>query len=103
MEFRLTITEAANQDMDEIFSYIINDLCNPKAAIDIVDAIEAKYEEVCLHPYMFEASRDKILGNKGYRRIPVQNYVILYKIDEKEKMIIIARIFYCGQNYRDFL
>lgn len=103
MGFKLTITEAANQDMDKILSYILNNLCNPKAAIDLANDIEAKYDEVCLHPYMFEESRDKILKSKGYRRIPVQNYVILYKVDKKNKVIYITRIFYCGQNYREYL
>lgn len=103
MAFKLTITEAANLDMDKIFSYILNHLCNPKAAIDLADAIEAKYDEVCVNPYMYEESRDNILKSKGYRRIPVQNYVILYKVNETNKSVVIARIFYCGQNYREII
>jgi len=103
MEYKLTITEAANQDMDKIFSYIFNHLCNPKAAVDIADAIEGKYDEVCMNPYMFEESRDMALKNKGYHRLPVQNYIILYKIDEMNREVIIMRIFYCGQNYMEWL
>ena len=57
MGFKLTITEAANQDMDKIFCYIMKHLCNPKAAIDLADAIETKYEEVSVNPYKFEESR----------------------------------------------
>ena len=53
MGFKLTITEAANQDMDKIFCYIMKHLCNPKVAIDLADAIETKYEEVSVNPYMF--------------------------------------------------
>ncbi len=103
MACRLTITEAANQDMDNIFAYIINQLCNLKAAMDLAEAIETKYHEVCLNPYMFEEARDKVLKNKGYRRIPVNNYVILYKINSEKKEVIIARIFYCRQSYKECL
>ncbi|MGB4661018.1 MAG: hypothetical protein WBI07_17740 [Mobilitalea sp.] len=55
--------------------YILNHLCNPKAVIDLADAIEDKYDEVCRNPYMFEESRDTRLKNKGYHRIPVQHYM----------------------------
>jgi toxin ParE1/3/4 len=103
MEYNLTITEVANQDMNKIFSYILNHLCNPKAAVDLADAIEGKYDEVCINPYMFEESRNKVLKNKSYHRLPVQNYIILYKIDEKNREVIIARIFYGGQNYQELL
>jgi len=89
--------------MDKIFSYILNHLCNQKATIDFADVIEGRYDEVCINPYMFEESRDKALRAKGYRRIPVQNYIILYKIDEKNREVIISRIFYGGQNYKECL
>lgn len=103
MEFNLAITESANQDMDMIFTYILNQLCNPKAAIDLANEIEGKYDEICINPYMFEETKDMVLKNKGYRRIPVQNYIILYKVDEINREVIIVRIFYSGQNYLEWL
>lgn len=30
---------------------------------------------------------------------PVNNYVLVYKIDEADKKVIIHRVFYGGQNY----
>lgn len=103
MKFELKITQAANQDMDKIFSYIVNHLCNLKAANDLADAILAKYDEISVNPYMFEESRDIRLRDKGYRRIPVQKYVILYKVNEENKEVIITRVFYCGQNYKELI
>ena len=103
MEYELIITESANNDLDSIFSYILNSLCNPKAANDFADLIEQKYEEIIKYPFMFEESRDNILRCKGYRRIPVNNYVILYKVTEESKEVIITRIFYGGQNYSEYL
>ena len=34
-----------------------------------------------------------------YRRMSVSNYVILYTIDEKEKITYIAHIYYGRKNY----
>lgn len=36
-----------------------------------------------------------------YRRMIVNNYVILYTIDEPEKIVYVAHIYYAGRNYLD--
>ena len=38
---------------------------------------------------------------KQYRRMIVNNYVILYTINELEKIVYIAHIYYGGRNYLD--
>ena len=38
---------------------------------------------------------------RQYRRLVVNNYVILYTIDEEEKIVYIAHIYYGGRNYLD--
>ena len=38
---------------------------------------------------------------RQYRRMIVNNYVILYTIDELEKIVYIAHIYYGGRNYLD--
>lgn len=35
-----------------------------------------------------------------YRRIPVDNYLILYTVDEKNKKVYVAHFYYAGSNYR---
>ena len=38
---------------------------------------------------------------RQYRRLVVNNYIILYTVDEKEKIVYIAHIYYGGRNYLD--
>ena len=38
---------------------------------------------------------------RQYRRMVVNNYVILYTIDEQEKIVYVAHIYYGGRNYLD--
>ena len=38
---------------------------------------------------------------RQYKRLVVNNYVILYTIDEEEKIVYIAHIYYGGRNYLD--
>jgi mRNA-degrading endonuclease RelE of RelBE toxin-antitoxin system len=41
--------------------------------------------------------------DRQYRRIVINNYIILYTIDEFEKVVYVAHIYYGGRNYIDDL
>ena len=40
-------------------------------------------------------------AKRKYRRMVVNNYIILYTIDEMKKIIYVAHIHYDGRNYLD--
>lgn len=103
MAYKITISNAANKDLNEIIDYIASHLLNSIAAKALLDDIEDKYGQLKEFPYMFERSNDKILNEKGYRKIVVKNYVVLYLIDESNKEINIMRFFYCGQKYEKYI
>lgn len=103
MAYKLYITDSANGSLDEIVDYMVNKLKNPKAAIDFLDEVQKKYKKVTENPEMYELVRDSRLAMKGYRKIPVDNYVIIYMVDHEEKEIEIRDIFYCGEDYRRYL
>ena len=44
--------------------------------------------------------REERLAAKGYRVLPVKNYLIFYKVNEAEKCVDIIRILY---NRRDWI
>ena len=52
---------------------------------------------------MYEYVRDQRLAEKGYRKIPVDNYVIFYLVNDEKKEIEIHDVFYCRENYGRFL
>ena len=103
MTYNLIITETANNALDEIVYYIINKLKNPLAAIDFLNDVQSKYENVCVNPEMYEYVRDQRLAEKGYRKIPVDTYVIFYLVNDEKKEIEIHDVFYCRENYGRFL
>ena len=43
--------------------------------------------------------RDRL--NREYRRMVIDNYVILYTIIEEDKVILISHMYYGGRNYID--
>ena len=97
--YKLIISELAHNDLEGIVSYIAVELANPVAASNFVKEIGKHYEYLKNNPYMFEQCHDLRLKSENYRRVPINNYVLLYKVMEEDKVVNIYRIFYGGQDY----
>lgn len=54
-------------------------------------------------PYSGSVLLDEFLKSKGYRKLIVDNYIVFYLVNELEKQVVIMRILYGAQNYRDLL
>ncbi len=97
--YKLLITELADQDLDSIVSYIAVQLSNPKAAGDFLDEVTGCYGFLKSNPMMYERCQDRRLGEEGYRKAVIKNYVLVYKINEASKTVSIMRFFYGAQDY----
>jgi toxin ParE1/3/4 len=97
--YKLLITELAHQDLDSIVSYIAVQLANPKAAGDFLDEVTACYGFLKSNPMMYERCQDRRLGEEGYRKAVIKNYVLVYKVNEASQMVSIMRFFYGAQDY----
>ena len=76
-------TSPARSDLLEAFEYIIQD--NPKAALSIVDRIEATVAHLAAHPKMGRAGR--ITGTYELVMIPTP-YIVTYRIKAKRVEIL---------------
>lgn len=73
----------ADEDLIEIWSYIAAD--NAVAADRVLDAIEARWSQLALHPFSGRA-RDDIFP--GIRCLVVGNYLTIYRIAGNDIEII---------------
>ncbi|MDR0489901.1 MAG: type II toxin-antitoxin system RelE/ParE family toxin [Oscillospiraceae bacterium] len=103
MEFKLDITDSAHKDFNDIVTYIAETLCAPAAAAHFMEAVEKCYDNLKARPLMYAAADMPELAEKGYRRAPVKNYLILYKVDETAKIVRVHRFFYGSRNYIDLI
>lgn len=103
MTYNVVETELAVQDLDSIFSYLALSLANPAAASAFADAVEHCYSSLEQTPLMFEACRSPRLRALGYRKAVIKNYVMVYKIDQAAKTVVILRFFYGRQNYEKLI
>jgi len=48
---------------------------------------------------MYERCRDLRLEKEAYHRATIKNYLLVYKVNESAKAVIIYRFFYGSQDY----
>ena len=99
MEYRLKLTEQFLGEFEEICAYISNKLKNIDASNRLRE--KAIYNILLLEnsPRMCTEIEKVDRTERQYRRMIINNYVILYTIDEPEKIVYIAHIYYGGRNY----
>jgi len=97
--YNLIVTDHAEQDLTSIISYITEKLTAPIAAEDFADAVSECYDFLESNPYIYEQCRDDKLKREGYRRAVIKNYILIYKINEGSKEVIVHRFFFGRQNY----
>ena len=101
MEYKVKLTDQFLDEFEEICDYISNKLKN-------IDASNRLREKVIYNIFLLENSPRMCIeienvdrAERQYRRLVINNYVILYTIDEEQKIIYIAHIYYGGRNYLD--
>lgn len=103
MEYNIKLTDEFLDEIDDICNYISNNLKAPDAANRLREKVVYNILMLEKSPRIFMKIEKMAKTERQYRRIVINNYVILYTIDENEKIIYIAHIYYSGRNYIDDL
>lgn len=101
--YDLLITELADEDLDAIVQYISFDLSNPVAAKNLLDKLEAVYQFLVSSPQMYPVCDDDRLKGRGYRKVLLKNYILIFRVDEAISRVYLLRFFYGPQNYIELL
>ena len=101
--YKLIPANLAKDDLEHILLYISVDLAAPTAAANFADKVSQCYQNLKNTPFMYEKCRAPRLARKGYRRAVIQNYVLIYRVDESSNTVYILRVFYGARDYEQFL
>lgn len=102
-KYRIDISEPAENDLRDIVRYIAAQLSAPLTALKMMDLIEESIMGLAIMPQKCSPVIDERLALMGYRKLPVKNYVVLFTIDEKAKVVDIERILYARRDWRQIL
>ena len=101
MPEKIVISDAAYNDLDEIFSYISSDLCAPGAAGKLIDNIFDSMEPLCDFPLIGAIPNNKVLAAKGYRLLTVDNFIVFYI--PKDNEVHVVRVIYGRRDWKTIL
>ena len=87
-QYRIEITELAEQDLENAGDYIAYELKNPTAAENTVKGIRTQINTLSSFPERNELDEDEILAGLGVRKDYYRNYKIYYVIDADTIYII---------------
>ncbi len=101
MEYKIKISETCLEEIEEICEYIEKKLKAQNSANRLRENIIKAIGELEKYPQIYPKINRRDRLNREYRKIVINNYVILYTIIEEDKCILISHMYYCGRNYID--
>ena len=97
-KYKISIYPKAFKELDEIFKYIAIEKQSPENAKAQTDRIRQALQSFEVFPQSHQERLEGRYAKRGYRQLLIDNYIVIYKIDEVNKMVYIVTIQYAGRN-----
>jgi plasmid stabilization system protein ParE len=85
--------------LDGIYAYIAQNLREPGSASDLLEEIEKQILSLEYLPLRCPERRIGVYAGKGYRQLLVQNYNVIYRVDEVKKVVLIVTVRYSKSGF----
>ena len=98
-KYSVLIYPTAEKDLEEIRDYFVNKLkVSPNG---LFSKLLEKIELIETNPLIFPLCLDQSLDQLGYRLIPIDNFLLFYRIDKNT--VQVHRFLYGKRNYLEIL
>ncbi len=97
-KYEVIINPKAYRELKNIYRYISIELLEPSVAKKQTDSIMDEIEKLETFPY---SHQDRMFGRysgKGYKQLLIGHYIVIYKIDSENKVVIVITVQYVGRN-----
>ena len=101
MEYEIVISYTCLEEIEANCDYIENVLKAEQASNRLREKIRETIRELKNSPQIYAKIEKTDRAGRDYRRIVIDNYVIIYTIVEEDKTILISHMYYGGRNYLD--
>lgn len=99
MAYKLIITKSAQAELEKIADYISESLCNPVAALDFLKQVEKCYNTLSDNPLIYQVCDSIGTKYKEYRKVVINNYILIYRVDTDTNIVYILHFFYGRRDY----
>ena len=92
------INPRAIRELDNIYEYIANEKLAPENAKGQVDRIKKAVLSLDTFPQSHQERNEGRYAGKSYRQLLIDNYIVIFRIDETYKTVYVVTIQYQGRN-----
>lgn len=103
MEYNIILSDSANHDLNSIFDYISNKIHDDAAAGCYADHMEKVFKTLANQHKIFPLSENLTLRKREYRPCIIDDFSMLYRVDDLRQEIFISRFFFGRYNYSKYL
>jgi len=100
--YEIVLTDIANEELEEIYKYISENLLEVSIANKLMEKIEQSFLRLEQNPYSCVEVHIKP-HNEVYRKLVIDNYIALYEVEENYKQVVIYRVLYGGMDYLNII
>ena len=97
--YSVKLMSRALRDLDKIYDYIAHTLVEPGTALKLAERIENAIFSLETMPYRCPGRRRGAYAYRGYRQLLVENYTVIYRIQESEKQVIVVTVRYSSSEF----
>lgn len=97
-KYKVMINPRAIRELDNIYKYIANGKLAPENAKGQVDRIKKAVLSLDTFPQSHQERNEGRYAGKSYRQLLIDNYIVIFRIDEPHKTVYVVTIQYQGRN-----
>ncbi len=97
-KYKIKINPKAIRELDSIYEYIATDKQSPENARGQVDRLKTAILSLDTFPQSHQERTEGKYAGKGYRQLLTDNYISIFKIDERKKLVTVVTVQYQGRN-----
>lgn len=96
--YSVVYSPEAMDDLREIYSYIAFTLMVPETAEEQVNRIRKEIRSLDFMPSRYALVEWEPWQSMGMHKVPVDNFVVYYTVNDNSRTVTVIRIFYGGRD-----
>ena len=97
-KYKVVLLKRAYRDIEDIYAYIAHEKLAPENAEGQTSRIKKAILGLDQFP---QSHQDRFVGRyagKGYKQLIIDNYIAIFRIDEKKKTVYVVTVQYQGRD-----
>ncbi len=97
-KYKVRLTPQAYRDIEYIFKYIATEKMAVENAKSQTDRIWKALKKLEIFPSSHQRRNEGRYAGKEYRQLLIDNYIVIFRIDEAKKIVRVITVQYQGRN-----